>query len=201
MPTIKLDVDGLRQADAALRRFGAGLSDWRPYWAQLGERLADEAQARWPLKRRTGKLRKSLTWAGTKLGAGGIFEASPDQARVWEQRFLRTISSIWREAHATPPADPRQRSRYQHAARRVGTRAGDRVWSGGRLDDRQSTVGHAARVGAGRGAPVLWPSMTAGRGAARAGIRGRGASSCGYESWPAVERWCELCGERLHAGN
>ena len=79
MPTIKLDVDGLRQADAALRRFGAGLIDWRPYWAQLGERLADEAQARWPLRRRSGRLRESLRWAGKKLGRGGVFEASPDR--------------------------------------------------------------------------------------------------------------------------
>ena len=78
MPTIKLDVDGLRQADAALRRFSDGL-DLRPFWRELGERLAAEAQARWPLRRRSGRLRESLRWAGTKLGAGGIFEASPDR--------------------------------------------------------------------------------------------------------------------------
>ena len=38
----------------------------------LSEHLADEAQRRWPLRRRTGKLRKSLTWRGNGLGRGGV---------------------------------------------------------------------------------------------------------------------------------
>ena len=53
MPTIKLDVDGLRQADAALRRFSDGALGLATHSGlELGERLADEAQARWPLRRR-----------------------------------------------------------------------------------------------------------------------------------------------------
>ena len=103
MPTIKLDVDGLRQADAALRRFGAGLSDWRPYWAQLGERLADESQSRWPLRRKTGRLRESLRWAGTRLGAGGIFESSPDRLTFGSAIFYARFAQFGtRKQRATP---------------------------------------------------------------------------------------------------
>ena len=79
MPILHLDVDGLGQADRGLRRFAATVSDLRPFWRELGERLADTAQRRWPLKRRTGKLRRSLTWAGSRLGRGGVFESSPDR--------------------------------------------------------------------------------------------------------------------------
>ena len=103
MPIIKLDVDGLRQADAALRRFGAGLSDWRPYWAQLGERLADEAQRRWPLRRKTGRLRESLVWSGKGLGRGGVFEASPDRLAIGTSIFYARFAQFGtRKQRATP---------------------------------------------------------------------------------------------------
>ena len=78
MAVFKIDVDGLTQADRALRRFGATVLDWRPFWAELGEALATESQRRWPLRRRSGRLRKSLVWANGRLGRGGVFEASPD---------------------------------------------------------------------------------------------------------------------------
>ena len=94
MPILKLDVDGLRQADAGLRRFGAGLLDWRPYWRLLGETLADEAQRRWPLKRRSGRLRKSLTWAGSRLGRFGVFETAPDRLRFGSSIFYSRFSQI-----------------------------------------------------------------------------------------------------------
>ena len=87
MPTLKLNIDGLSQADAALRKFGAGLLDWRPFWRLLGERLADDSQARWPLKRRSGRLRKSLVWASGRLGRGGIFESAPDRLTFWTAVF------------------------------------------------------------------------------------------------------------------
>ena len=93
MPTLRVAVDGLTQADIALRRFAAGLEDWRPFWRQLGERLADEAQRRWPLRRRSGRLRKSLTWAGAGLGPRGVFEPSPDRlqfgASIFYSRFAQ----------------------------------------------------------------------------------------------------------------
>ena len=55
------------------------VSDLRPFWDQLGRALADESQRRWPLKRRTGALRASLTWAGNRLGARGTFESTRDR--------------------------------------------------------------------------------------------------------------------------
>ena len=92
MPTIRVDAN-LRQVETRLRKFSDGL-DLRPFWSELGERLADEAQRRWPLKRRTGKLRKSLTWAGTKLGAGGIFESSPDRLAIGTSIFYSRFSQF-----------------------------------------------------------------------------------------------------------
>ena len=74
---MKLDIRGVREADAALGTFAAAVGDLRPFWRELAERLADEAQRRWPLRRRTGTLRKSLTWRGERLGKHGIFEAAP----------------------------------------------------------------------------------------------------------------------------
>ena len=79
MPTLRVEVSGLAEANRALRRFAAQLSDWRPFWLRLGEHLADEAQRRWPLKRQSGWLRESLTWHGKGLGRRGVFEASPDR--------------------------------------------------------------------------------------------------------------------------
>ena len=70
---------GVRESEISLRRFGADLGDLRPFWARLGESLATETQSRWPLKRRSGRLRKSLVWAGSRLGKAGIFESSPDR--------------------------------------------------------------------------------------------------------------------------
>ena len=90
---MKLDIRGVREADAALGTFADTVEDLTPFWRQLGERLADEAQRRWPLRRRTGKLRQSLTWAGDRLGPYGVFEASPDRltfgSRVFYGRFFQ----------------------------------------------------------------------------------------------------------------
>ena len=94
MPTFRIDVGGLEKADTALRRFARTVDDLRPFWSQLGERLSDEAQRSWPLKRRSGKLRKSLVWRGDKLGPHGIFEADPDRltfgTAIFYGRFAQT---------------------------------------------------------------------------------------------------------------
>ena len=68
---IGLDVDGIVKADKGLEGLETAALDLRPFWGELGERLADEAQARWPLRRRTGRLRRSLTWRGNRLAACG----------------------------------------------------------------------------------------------------------------------------------
>lgn len=85
MPNI--NITRLADADAALLAFSKQIIDWRPFWSQLAEHLADEAQRRWPLRRRTGTLRKSLTWAGDRLGRGGVFEADPDRLRFGTSVF------------------------------------------------------------------------------------------------------------------
>ena len=85
--TLRVDVSGLETADRGLRRFAATVLDLTPFWCELGAHLAAESQNRWPLKRGSGKLRKSLTWAGSKLGPGGVFEADPDRLRFGSSLF------------------------------------------------------------------------------------------------------------------
>ena len=85
MTTLRIEVHGL--PDRGLKRLADGASDLRPFWRQLGKRLADTAQSRWPLRRRTGKLRKSLVWRGDTLGPRGIFESSPDRLQFGSAVF------------------------------------------------------------------------------------------------------------------
>ena len=94
MAVFRVDVTGLDTADTALRRFGAGISNWRPFWSQLGESLANTAQARWPLKRKSGRLRESLRWSGGRLGKAGIFESSPDRLRFGTAIFYSRFSQV-----------------------------------------------------------------------------------------------------------
>ena len=86
-PQVHIKVEGLAEGDRALRTFAAGVQDWRPFWLELGEHLADTAQSRWPLRRRSGKLRKSLVWSGQRLGRGGIFESSPNRLEFGTEIF------------------------------------------------------------------------------------------------------------------
>ncbi len=111
MPTLKIDVDGLDTAATGLRKFAAGVEDWRPYWRLLGETLATEAGSRWPLRRRSGRLRKSLTWRGDTLGPRGIFESSPDALRFGSSVFYaRFFQHGTRKQRKTPlvHVDPKQ---------------------------------------------------------------------------------------------
>ena len=79
MPIANSAATDLRDTDRRLRAFANTLLDLTPFWRELGERLAETAQSRWPLRRRTGGLRESLTWGGSRLGRGGVFEATPDR--------------------------------------------------------------------------------------------------------------------------
>ena len=82
---------GVRESEIRLGTFAADLGDLRPFWAQLGESLATETQSRWPLRKRSGRLRRSLRWAGSRLAKGGIFESSPDRlafgSSIFNSRF------------------------------------------------------------------------------------------------------------------
>ena len=103
MPTFRIDVGGLEKADTALRRFARRVDDLRPFWSQLGERLSDEAQRRWPLRRRTGALRRSLTWAGDRLGRGGIFQSDLDRLKFGTALFYgRFAQHGTKRQRATP---------------------------------------------------------------------------------------------------
>ena len=103
MPTPTIHVKGLAEGDKALREFAAGVEDWRPFWRELGEHLADEAQSRWPLRRRTGRLRKSLVWSGQRLGRGGIFESSPNRLEFGTSLFYSRFAQYGtKKQQATP---------------------------------------------------------------------------------------------------
>ena len=79
MPLLDISVSGIKERDKGLETLAAVAGDLRPFWADLAVDLARTSQARWPLRRRTGRLRKSLTWRGESLGVGGVFEPTPDR--------------------------------------------------------------------------------------------------------------------------
>ena len=101
MLTVK--IRGLDEAQAGLLALGDALADLRPFWQRLGKDLADDAQARWPLRRRTGRLRTSLTWAGQKLARGGVYEASPDALRFGSAVFYGRFFQHGTKRHAALP--------------------------------------------------------------------------------------------------
>ena len=79
MPTLDIRATGIRESGKGLDALGRAASDLTPFWFGLARDLANLAQERWPLRRRTGRLRKSLTWRGESLGVGGVFEPTPDR--------------------------------------------------------------------------------------------------------------------------
>ena len=96
-------VTRLADADRHLRTFSKKLADLTPFWRELAEHLADEAQRRWPLKRRTGKLRKSLIWQSNRLGRGGIFEADPDRLKFGTAVFYSKFGHFGTKKQARTP--------------------------------------------------------------------------------------------------
>ena len=100
---LSVKVDGITESDSSLRRFSASVEDLRPFWRELGERLADEAQRRWPLRRRTGRLRRSLVWAGDRLGPRGVFSSSPDQLTFGTNLFYSRFHQYGTKRHAARP--------------------------------------------------------------------------------------------------
>ena len=77
-----------------LDRAGRSLRDFSDFWPLLGRAIADESQRSWPLRRRTGTLRRSLTWAGGRagLGKGGVYEADPDALTIGSSIFYARFS-------------------------------------------------------------------------------------------------------------
>ena len=100
---MRVKLDGIVRADKGLRGLAEAASDLRGFWRALGARLADEAQQRWPLRRRTGKLRRSLTWAGNRLGRGGVYESSPDALRFGSAIFYSRFHQDGTKRHAARP--------------------------------------------------------------------------------------------------
>ena len=79
MPILDIRATGI--PDKGLDALAAAVLDLRPFWAELGADLARVSQERWPLRRQTGRLRKALTWAGNRLGWGGVFEPTAESLR------------------------------------------------------------------------------------------------------------------------
>ena len=68
MPTLDIRATGIRESGKGLDALGRAASDLTPFWFGLARDLANLAQERWPLRRRTARLRKSLTWRGAIPG-------------------------------------------------------------------------------------------------------------------------------------
>lgn len=91
--TVSIRIDpSLEKVDKNLATFAALTSDLRPFWELLGRSLADESQRRWPLRRRSGRLRKSLSWSGARLGRSGIFQSKREKLVYGSRLFYANFS-------------------------------------------------------------------------------------------------------------
>ena len=111
MPTLRIDVGGLEKAVTGLGKFARTVDDLRPFWRHLGQHLATEAQRRWPLRRRSGRLRRSLTWSGKGLGRFGVFESSPDRLTFGSALFYSRFAQLGTKRQRATPlihVDPKQ---------------------------------------------------------------------------------------------
>ena len=91
----------LEKVDRDLATFARLTADLRPFWAELGRSLADETERRWPLKRKSGRLRRSLTWARGRLGRGGIYRSRPDRLIFGTRLFYADFSQRGTTRQAT----------------------------------------------------------------------------------------------------
>ena len=86
-----------------LRTFAKHLETLEPFWRELAKHLADESQRRWPLRRRTGALRKSLTWRGSGLGRGGVYEPTATRLAFGTEKFYARFAQYGtKRQRATP---------------------------------------------------------------------------------------------------
>ena len=107
MPMLHVKVEGL--SDGGYARCGGfrrTVADLRPFWRSLGETLADDAQARWPLRRRSGQAPQSRwSGAGDSLWAGAVSSSpSPDllkfgSADLLFSRFAQFGTKRQRQRH------------------------------------------------------------------------------------------------------
>ena len=76
MPTTTTNVSVTRDADRRLRKFAKHLENLTPFWATLAEHLADDAQARWPLRDGT-PARSESRWSGAGHAWAGAASMNP----------------------------------------------------------------------------------------------------------------------------
>ena len=100
--TVHID-PSLDAAETSVKTFGAAMVDLRPFWSGLAERLADDAQRRWPLRRKTGRLRRSLTWTGVRLGHGGVYKSEPSSLTIGTKVFYGFYSQRGTKHQARRP--------------------------------------------------------------------------------------------------
>ena len=101
---IRVDIDPtLQKVDRDLGTYAALVSDMRPFWELLGRSLADETERRWPLRRRSGRLRRSLSWAGSRLGRGGIYQPKRDRLIYGSRLFYGHFSQVGTKHQAKRP--------------------------------------------------------------------------------------------------
>ena len=93
----------LADVDDQLATFSDSIEDLSDFWPTLGENLAAVAQDRWPLRRRSGKLRRSLAWTGRRLGRGGIYKSEPSSLTIGTKVFYGFYSQRGTKHQARRP--------------------------------------------------------------------------------------------------
>ena len=103
MPTPTTNVSVTRDADRRLRKFAKHVENLTPFWREFAEHLADETTRRWPLRRHSGRLRKSLTWRGNGLGRGGVYEPSATRLTFGSDLFYGRFPQFGTKRQRTTP--------------------------------------------------------------------------------------------------
>ena len=102
MPT-DIRVTGSRDADRRLRKFAKHVENLTPFWRELSEHLANDVQQGWPLRRHSGRLRKSLTWARGRLGRGGVYEPTATRLTFGTDLFYGRFAQYGTKRQRTTP--------------------------------------------------------------------------------------------------
>ena len=100
---LRVNVAGLEKADTGLRQFVATVTDLTPFWSELGKTLSETTQNRWPLRRRSGRLRTSLTWRGDGLGRGGVYEPTANRLKFGTNLFYSRFAQYGTKRQRTTP--------------------------------------------------------------------------------------------------
>ena len=115
MATLRVDVDGLGQAETALSRFGAGLLDLAAFLAAVGRTARGRQPSALATQTAVGTAPKVSGLGEWPTRPGRDLRVRSRSAHIRDCGVLRPIPPARRETHATPTPNPHRRRRARRA--------------------------------------------------------------------------------------